>query len=1087
LCLPPIRAALRCPQPRVLTVVRQPSGDFGFSLRRSALSDGLAGDDRRRTLMFAEPSTLGSGGGGTGLLPGDRLLEVNGASVDERTREEVVEMVRSSGDRVSLKVQPLPELCEIVARVAGGGPPGATQGRHRTLSRTGSRRHRTLGVSGRLPVLKSSERIEDGDPRSRRSAKTDEEIAEERQWLQSEKVWVLFDGGYAGASLVKGDQVTPREGRVRVRLDATGELLDVDQEDVDKVRSFIVFPKHTRCSQRHTNDVSVPVSPAPRLMLLLRTVTSSGISAKVPMTALCCSLQMQRVMRLLRDCPADDLPPHVFAVAQAAHAALVSTRRDQTVLFLGRSGAGKTGAAKQVLQYLAITVLFSSPSPEKLTAASALLESFGNSRTWANANASRFSQLFSLEFDIAGQLVSASVQALMLERWRVSGLRKGEPNFHIFHYLLAGVGDSLRRVLAFLDVCFVQRVTVPFVWLQPEERSKCALMWELVQGSLLTLGVRESEAKGLWSVLGAICHLGEAGTLRVWATSTGTSGRLQFQRGDSAQRAALLLGTSVEDLHRAVFAHEALLSAGGNSRLASRTGDSDPQEPLQDFVAALYMEVFGAVVSLVNRALGSAGRSVATVQVLDCPGFQSGKLATLEDLCHNYVQERLQLLFHQHTFLAQQERYQQEKVAVEEAEEVASPQGLVSLLDRIPPQGAALRASSCDLQQTDQSCGLLQLLDDEALYPGNTDDAFLDRLLRMGPANDGREQRLIHPGPREGQFVLHHQLGSLPVTYGVQGWLRAAREGPAFRQAQPLLQESHKEQLAQLFGCSRGPLASAGSTLSLDAGASSSLRRTPSIRRAQSVAAAKRRSLPLQVKYTTDGMLEVLRRTRLHFVHCLVPSMQPLEQGTGGAADDAHFDVPLVRSQLKGAQVLDAVRLRKQGFPENLQYTEFRRRYSLLASADCTPERGDERAAVEALLHHLDMEPSSYRLGLSQIFLRAGTLSQLEAQRDERLSEEVVRLQARARGFLARRRHQQRKVQAMALCCIQRNVRRFLEIRSWPWWRLFVKIAPVLNVHRTEEQLKSTLEEVGQLRAKLEKAEKERSELRQNHDLLEAK
>lgn len=64
------------------------------------------------------------------------------------------------------------------------------------------------------------------------------------------------------------------------------------------------------------------------------------------------------------------------------------------------------------------------------------------------------------------------------------------------------------------DVCFVQRVTVPFVRLQPEERSKCALMWELVQGSLLTLGVRESEAKGLWSVLGAICHLGEAGTLR---------------------------------------------------------------------------------------------------------------------------------------------------------------------------------------------------------------------------------------------------------------------------------------------------------------------------------------------------------------------------------------------------------------------------------------------------------------------------------------------------------------------------------------------------------------------------------------------
>lgn len=71
---------------------------------------------------------------------------------------------------------------------------------------------------------------------------------------------------------------------------------------------------------------------------------------------------------------------------------------------------------------------------------------------------------------------------------------------------------------------------------------------------------------------GSQCLLWLLGLLMpgVRATSTGTSGRLQFQRGDSAQRAALLLGTSVEDLHRAVFAHEALLSAGGNSRLASR-------------------------------------------------------------------------------------------------------------------------------------------------------------------------------------------------------------------------------------------------------------------------------------------------------------------------------------------------------------------------------------------------------------------------------------------------------------------------------------------------------------------------------------
>ena len=28
-------------------------------------------------------------------------------------------------------------------------------------------------------------------------------------------------------------------------------------------------------------------------------------------------------------------------------------------------------------------------------------------------------------------------------------------------------------------------------------------------------------------------------------------------------------------------------------------------------------------------------------------------------------------------------------------------------------------------------------------------------------------------------------------------------------------------------------------------------------------------------------------------------------------------------------------------------------------------------------------------------------------------------------------------------------------VRGWPWWRLLIKITPMLNVHRTENQLKS--------------------------------
>lgn len=77
--------------------------------------------------------------------------------------------------------------------------------------------------------------------------------------------------------------------------------------------------------------------------------------------------------------------------------------------------------------------------------------------------------------------------------------------------------------------------------------------------------------------------------------------------------------------------------------------------------------------------------------------------------------------------------------------------------------------------------------------------------------------------------------------------------------------------------------------------------------------------------------------------------------------------------------------------------------------------------------------------------------------------------------------------QELAVKCIQRNVRAFLSVRDWPWWRLLVRVTPLLNVHRTEEQLKTANEELQMLRSKLDKFENERNNLKTENSRLESK
>lgn len=1069
------------PALRELELQRRPTGDFGFSLRRTTMLDRAPeGQAYRRVVHFAEPGA-GTKDLALGLVPGDRLVEINGQNVENKSRDEIVEMIRQSGDSVRLKVQPIPELSEL----------------SQSWLRTG-----------------------EGHRREPADAKTEEQIAAEEAWYETEKVWLVHRDGFSLASQLKSEELSLPEGKVRVKLDHDGAILDVDEDDVEKANAPSCDRLEDLASLVYLNESSVLHTLRQRYgASLLHTYAGPSLLVLSPRGAP--AVYSEKVMHMFKGCRREDMAPHIYAVAQTAYRAMLMSRQDQSIVLLGSSGSGKTTSSQHLVQYLATIAGTSGNkvfSVEKWQALSTLLEAFGNSPTIMNGSATRFSQILSLDFDQAGQVASASVQTMLLEKLRVARRPASEATFNVFYYLLA-CGDSTLRTELHLNHLAENNVFGIVPLSKPEEKQRAAQQFSKLQTAMKVLAISPEEQKACWLILASIYHLGAAGATK--------GGRKQFARHEWAQKAAYLLGCSLEELSSAIFKHQ--LKGGTLQRSTSfRQGPEESGlgegtklsalECLEGMASGLYSELFTLLISLVNRALKSSQHSLCSMMIVDTPGFQnpewggSARGASFEELCHNYAQDRLQKLFHERTFLQELERYKEDNIelAFDDLEPVTDDS--VAAVDQASHQSLVR-----SLAHADEARGLLWLLEEEALVPGATEDTLLDRLFSYyGPQEgDKKGQSPLLRSSKPRHFLLGHSHGTNWVEYNVTGWLNYTKQNPATQNAPRLLQDSQKKIISNLFlGRAGSATVLSGSIAGLEGGSQLALRRATSMRKTftTGMAAVKKKSLCIQIKLQVDALIDTIKRSKMHFVHCVLPvaegwpgeprsassrrvsssSELDLPPGDPCEAGLLQLDVSLLRAQLRGSRLLDAIRMYRQGYPDHMVFSEFRRRFDVLAP-HLTKKHGrnyivvDEKRAVEELLESLDLEKSSCCMGLSRVFFRAGTLARLEEQRDEETSRHLTLFQAACRGYLARQHFKKRKIQDLAIRCVQKNIKKNKGVKDWPWWKLFTTVRPLIQVQLSEEQIRNKDEEIQQLRNKLEKVEKERNELRLNSDRLETR
>nr|XP_005999509.2 PREDICTED: unconventional myosin-XVIIIb isoform X1 [Latimeria chalumnae] len=701
---------------------------------------------------------------------------------------------------------------------------------------------------------------------------------------------------------------------------------------------------------------------------------------------------------------------------------------------------------------------------------------------------------------------------MLLERMRVAQRPEEEGTFNVFYQMFAGMDSTLRTELRLHQMAESNSFgIVPLM--KPEEKQKASAVFGQLQAAMESLGFTASEQRAIWHVLAAIYHLGAAGTCKV--------GRKQFQKFEWAQNAASVLGCDLEELSTAVFKHHLKqiieqVTAGANRRSQEDENNAGPKmtgiECVEGMAAGFYEELFAAVVSLINRSFASNQLCLASIMVVDTPGFHNPRhqnkerAATFEELCHNYVHERLQALFYKKTFVSELERYKEENIKVAFNFPESSPFATLAVVDQVSSQFKVQT-----IGQIEEVRGLLWILDEEVLVQGSSDTVVLDRLCSYfeNKGTDKEAKGPVRKCEQTLQLEVSHQLGKDPVRYDVTGWINKAKLNLSAQNAIQVLQESKLEILKNLFKPRSKTLLVCRSVAGLEGSSQQAMQRVGCIRKtfSSSFAAVKRKSVCAQIKLQMDALTNLVKRSWIHFVHCVVPRSEddstevkishPQKAVDSGDRQNKEqaisvFDIPTVRAQLCGAQLLDALRLYRIGYPDHMMFSEFRRRFQVIAPPiikkyGLAYTTTDERKAVEELLQLLDLEKRSVIMGQSQVFLKPGVLTQLEKQREKLITQNLIFLQAVCQGFLTRQRFRKLKIQEMAIRCIQKNLAKYQTVKDWPWWQLLCKVRPMLDVNITDEKLRAKEDEVMALRRKLEKSERERNELRQSTDLLESK
>ncbi|NXJ65062.1 MYH3 protein, partial [Rostratula benghalensis] len=473
-----------------------------------------------------------------------------------------------------------------------------------------------------------------------------------------------------------------------------------------------------------------------------------------------------------------EAPPHIFSISDNAYQFMLTDRENQSILITGESGAGKTVNTKRVIQYFATIAASGDVARKKepwmkgtledqIISANPLLEAFGNAKTVRNDNSSRFGKFIRIHFGTSGKLASGDIETYLLEKSRVTFQLKAERSYHIFYQILSNKKAELLEMLLVTanpyDYPFISQGDISVASIDDQE--------ELIatDAAIDTLGFSADERMGIYKLTGAILHYGN-----MKFKQKPREEQAEPEGTEEADKAAYLMGLNSADLLKALC--NPRVKVGNEYVIKGQTVDQVHQA-VNAISKSVYEKLFLWMVMRINQQLDTKLPRQHFIGVLDIAGFEIFEFNSLEQLCINFTNEKLQQFFNHHMFVLEQEEYKKEGI---EWEFIDFGMDLAACIELI-----------------EKPMGIFSILEEECMFPKATDTSFKNKLYdqHLGKSNNFQKPKPTK-GKVEAHFSLVHYAGT--VDYNITGWLEKNKD-PLNETVVGLYQKSSMKILCNLY------------------------------------------------------------------------------------------------------------------------------------------------------------------------------------------------------------------------------------------------------------------------------------------------